>query len=114
MTDARRRLGASGEAQAAAWYEARGYEVLARNWRCRAGEIDLVLARGRRVVVCEVKTRTTAIYGVPAEAVTPAKQRRLRALAATWLQEAPFAPQEVRFDVAAILGGRLEVIEGAF
>jgi putative endonuclease len=114
VTQARRRLGASGEALAAAWYEAQGYEVLARNWRCRAGEIDLILARDRRVVVCEVKARSSTRYGVPAEAVTPTKQRRLRALTATWLQEAPFAPREVRFDVATILAGRLEIIEGAF
>ncbi|MCU1353460.1 MAG: putative endonuclease related to Holliday junction resolvase [Acidimicrobiales bacterium] len=114
MSQARRRLGASGEEQAAAWYRARGYDVLARNWRCRDGEIDLIVTRDRRVVVCEVKTRTTATYGVPAEAVTPAKQRRLRQLAAAWLQDAPFAPREVRFDVAAILAGQIEVIEGAF
>jgi putative endonuclease len=114
VTQARRRLGASGEAQAEAWYRARGYDVLARNWRCPDGEIDLIVARDRRVVVCEVKTRTTAVYGVPAEAVTPTKQRRLRRLAAAWLREAPFAPREVRFDVAAVLAGRIEVIEGAF
>ena len=114
MTQARRRLGASGEAQAAAWYEARGYEVLARNWRCSHGEIDLVVARDRRVAVCEVKTRSSTTYGSPAEAVTPAKQRRLRTLAAVWLQDAPWPPREVRFDVATVLAGEIDVIEGAF
>ena len=116
MTAARLRLGAAGEAQAAAWYEAQGYTVLARNWRCREGEIDLVCARRRRLVVCEVKTRSSAAFGHPAEAVTVAKQKRLRVLAGCWLAQAELAyrPQEIRFDVAAVLAGELEVIEGAF
>ena len=115
MTQARRRLGADGEAMAEAWYRAQGYEVLARNWRCREGEIDLIVARNRLVVVCEVKTRTSAAYGTPAEAITHAKRQRLRHLAAKWLDgDAPFRPREIRFDVACILGGDLDVIEGAF
>jgi Holliday junction resolvase-like predicted endonuclease len=55
VTQARRALGISGENAVAAWYEAHGYEVLARNWRCRAGELDLVVRRGRTFVFCEVK-----------------------------------------------------------
>lgn len=116
MTAARLRLGAQGEDRAAAWYRQHGYEVLARNWRCREGELDLICATGDRIVVCEVKTRSSLAFGHPAEAVTPAKQRRVRALAARWLAagEAPFAPREVRFDVAALLPGEISVIEGAF
>jgi putative endonuclease len=116
VTAARRALGAKGEEQAAAWYVANGYEVVARNWRCREGEIDLVCARDRLVVICEVKTRASAAFGHPAEAVTPAKARRLRVLASRWLADGdvPLRPLEVRFDVAAILAGHLEVIEGAF
>jgi putative endonuclease len=114
VTVARRARGDAGEARAAAWYEAAGYEVLARNWRCRDGEIDLVVARRGCVVFCEVKSRASAAFGLPAEAVTPAKQARLRRLAARWLDEAARRPREVRFDVAAILGDDLEVIEAAF
>ena len=100
---------------AAAWYRDQGYEVLVRNWRCREGEIDLIVARDRLVVFCEVKARTTAAFGAPAEAVTPVKQQRLRRLAARWLdRDAPFRPREIRFDVACILRGTLDVIEGAF
>lgn len=113
-SDRRRALGSAGEEAAARWYAAQGYEVLARNWRCRTGEIDLVLRRGDTVVVCEVKTRTSAAYGLPAEAVTPAKQRRLRALAREWLTATGVRALRIRFDVVAVLGGRLEVIEGAF
>jgi putative endonuclease len=116
VTRARLLLGAQGEELAAAWYRAHGYDVLARNWRCREGEIDLVCAKARRLVVCEVKTRTSDAFGHPAEAVTVAKQRRLRILAGRWLEVAELAyrPREIRFDVAAVLAGHLEVIEGAF
>jgi putative endonuclease len=87
VTTARRALGASGEDAAAAWYEANGYEVVARNWRCRQGELDLVARRGRTFVFCEVKTRTTTAFGAPVEAVTRTKQARIRVLAARWLSE---------------------------
>lgn len=109
------RLGASGEALAAAWYTTRGYEVLARNWRCAAGELDLVVRRGPVVAFVEVKARSTDAFGVPAEAVTAAKQARLRRLAAAWLrEEATTRAGDLRFDVACVLDGRLEIIEGAF
>ncbi|MDQ4132308.1 MAG: YraN family protein [Actinomycetota bacterium] len=117
MSTARRALGAQGEDAAARWYQARGYRVLARNWRCREGELDLVLARGGEVVFCEVKTRSSLAFGTPAEAVTWSKQRRLRTLAARWLREgAPvsFGGAAVRFDVAAVMGDRVEVLEAAF
>lgn len=100
---------------AAEWYRARGYEVVARNWRCREGEIDLIVRQGRALVFCEVKARTTDAFGVPAEAVNRTKQARIRRLAARWLAtESPVRPRQIRFDVVAILGGAIEVIEGAF
>ena len=76
-----------GEGLAAEWYVEHGYDVVARNWRCREGEIDLVVAGHGAVVFCEVKARSSDRYGLPAEAVTPAKQRRLRQLAARFLAE---------------------------
>lgn len=115
MTRARLALGAAGEDRAAAWYEAHGYEVLVRNWRCRDGELDLICALRRDVIVCEVKTRTSLAFGHPAEAVTATKQRRIRRLTAQWLATAsPFAPREVRFDVAAVLPDSIEIIHDAF
>ena len=95
--------------------------MLGRNWRCREGELDLVVSRDRCVVFCEVKTRTGTGFGLPAEAVTGEKQRRLRRLATRWLGEQTpsvgFA--EVRFDVVCVTlraGAEpdLEVIEAAF
>ena len=84
----RQRLGARGEQAVAEWYVARGYRVVARNWRCREGEIDLVVwSRRRDLVFCEVKTRSSTRFGLPAEAVTPAKQQRLRVLATRFLAD---------------------------
>ena len=114
MTQARRALGASGEEAVAAWYERRGYEVVERNWRCREGELDLIVRRNRTFVFCEVKTRTSDAFGAPVEAVNRSKQVRLRHLAARWLADAPMRPTEIRFDVASVLGGQIEVVEGAF
>ncbi len=114
VTGSRRSLGARGEALAATWYSARGYEVLDRNWRCPTGEIDLVLRRGTLLVVCEVKTRSTLAYGAPADSVTAAKRARLRRLAVRWLAAHSVHPATVRFDVAAVLGSKVEVVAEAW
>lgn len=116
MDLAKRALGAYGEEKVAAWYRAHGYEVLARNWRCPAGELDLVCRTGSTLVFCEVKARSSTAFGVPAEAVNVTKQRRLRRLAMEWLAAAEDRPRgvELRFDVASVLGGKIEVIEAAF
>lgn len=115
MTPSRRSVGVAGEAAAAAWYEARGGVVLARNWRCREGELDLVvLVPGGTVAFCEVKARSSLAFGSPLEAVTPAKQAQVRSLARRWLASSGGRPAAVRFDVAGVLGGSVEVIEDAF
>jgi len=118
-SDARRRLGASGEDFAAAWYLERGYDLLDRNWRCNDGELDLVLGARRLVVFCEVKTRRSAAFGAPFEAVTFTKQRKLRTLAMRWLDAHPRRGINLRFDVASVYAPRgeqptIEVIEAAF
>jgi len=114
----RQRLGARGEDRAAAWYRAAGYDVVARNWRCPEGELDLVVGRPGELVFCEVKTRSSDRFGAPAEAVTIAKQRRLRMLAARFLADhvldAGTAGRTIRFDVVAVSGSAVDVIEAAF
>lgn len=118
MTDRRRTLGNLGEDAVARWYAARGYDVVDRNWRVREGELDLVLRLGRTIVFCEVKTRRSDAFGTPFDAVTHAKQQRLRTLALRWLAEhGPRGP--MRFDVAAVrVSGNgppeIEVRTGAF
>jgi len=115
VAHSRQRLGAEGERAAAAWYEARGYQVVERNWRCREGELDLVLRTGRTLVFCEVKTRSSDRFGTAAEAVTYTKQRKVRLVAGRFLEVAPFRFRGVRFDVASVdRKGTVEVIEGAF
>jgi putative endonuclease len=91
--------------------------VLDRNWRCPAGEIDLVLRDGRVLVVCEVKTRSSARFGSPLEGVTERKAARLRRLAARWLSEHQVRPDDVRIDLVGVLvpaqgSPRLEHVRG--
>jgi putative endonuclease len=116
---ARAGLGAAGEALVAAWYRRAGYDVVDRNWRCRDGELDLVLTRAGTVVFCEVKTRASSAYGAPYEAVTTRKQRRLRKLALLWLHAHSGRWRALRFDVGSVVRderGRLlvDVLEDAF
>ena len=79
----------------------------------RGGELDLVLHRDGEIVFCEVKSRRSERYGAAAEAVDWRKQRRIRSLAAQWL-EASGRRGQVRFDVATVTGVEVNVIEGAF
>ena len=113
MTAARQAFGAAGEDQAARWYLEQGYRVVARNWRCREGELDLVVRRGRQLVFVEVKARRTDRFGAPAEAVTIDKQRRIRRVARRYLADTG-ERGTLRFDVVSILGTDLPVIEAAF
>ena len=96
-------LGAYGERVAARHLVAQGLVVLDRNWRCDAGEIDLVLRDGRVLVVCEVKTRSSTAYGEPVATVTEQKAARLRVLAARWLEDHLVRPDEVRIDLVGVL-----------
>lgn len=97
-----------GEDLAARHLEGLGLEILERNWRCRAGEIDIVAGdtRSGTIIICEVKTRSTEDFGSPLAAVTPVKVRRLRALASEWLRAHGTSAREVRIDVIGILLGR--------
>ncbi len=103
MTTTTDRLGARGERIAAAFLADAGLRVLDRNWRCREGELDLVARDGDALVFCEVKTRRGTGFGSPVEAVTPAKQRRLRTLARRWLAAHDEHAPDLRFDVVGVL-----------
>jgi putative endonuclease len=99
-------LGQYGERVAARLLVEQGMVVLDRNWRCDAGEIDLVLRDGEVLVVCEVKTRSSVSCGTPQEAVTPAKLARLRRLAACWISAHGVHPRDVRIDLVAVIRPR--------
>ena len=115
-------IGGIGERAALREYLVRGYRAVATNWRCALGEIDLVVARDGILVFCEVKTRRGSAFGGPFDAVTTAKQRRLRSLATAFLTSRDgggFEGAAVRFDVASVMwaasgGLRIELFEDAF
>ncbi|UOY01536.1 YraN family protein [Blastococcus sp. PRF04-17] len=96
-------LGSHGEDLAVTYLTDEGLTVLDRNWRCREGELDVVARDRTTLVFCEVKTRRGTGYGDPVEAVTYAKQRRLRVLAQRWLAAHDEHAPEVRFDVIGIV-----------
>lgn len=96
-------LGRYGEDLAVQHLQRQGMTVVARNWRCALGEIDVIARDGSRLVVCEVKTRRSVAYGSPLEAVGPRKVRRLRQLAMRWLDEQQIHVPDIRFDVIGIV-----------
>ncbi|MBN1977916.1 MAG: YraN family protein [Anaerolineae bacterium] len=87
MSDARVKLGRQGEELAVAELARSGYEIVARNWRCQAGEVDVVACRDGVFHFFEVRTRRGREYGAPEESVTPAKRRRMVDVALAYLGE---------------------------
>lgn len=118
MSRGRHLLGQRGEALAEAHLTAEGYRVLARNFRCRFGEVDLVADHGGVVVFVEVKTRRGGRAGTGAEAVGPFKRRRLVQAARYFLAVHGLAAAPCRFDVVSLdvgaAGTRVEVLRDAF
>lgn len=117
--NARQRLGRRGEEMAARRLEAEGYRVLARNYRCPFGEVDLVAEEGDCLVFVEVRTRRGDQWGTPEESVTKAKQAKLLRVAESYLDEHAAWDVDWRIDVVAIdvdeRGGvrRLDVVRNA-
>lgn len=104
MTYARNKgLGDYGERVAVEHLRSLGMVVLARNWTCRFGEIDIVARDGATLVICEVKTRSSSAYGGPFEAVTGHKAARLRRLAMHWLEVHDLDPPSLRIDVVSVV-----------
>lgn len=118
MADGKRDTGGLGEDAALHAYIGRGYRLVVRNWRCRIGELDLVLARDGMLVFCEVKTRRGVAFGGGYEAVTARKRAKVQALAEAFLQASGAAPREIRFDVASVSlgprGAEVELFQDAF
>jgi len=115
----RRALGQLGESLAARELERRGYRIVARNWRCPVGEIDLVAERDDMLVFVEVRTRRGNARGTPQESITPAKQAKLIETAQTYLSEQETAERDWRIDVVGVEMSprgkllRIDVIENA-
>ncbi|MGO8882653.1 MAG: YraN family protein [Streptosporangiaceae bacterium] len=96
-------LGSQGEQLAVDYLQQAGLRILDRNWRCDKGEIDIVAADSRVLVICEVKTRSGTRYGAPLEAVDRRKRARLRRLAIRWVVAHGLLFDEVRIDVVGVL-----------
>lgn len=96
-------VGRYGENVAVRHLREAGLEIVERNWRCPEGEIDIVARERGALVICEVKTRSSAVCGLPVEAVTRKKADRLRRLALLWLQAHPAGGADVRFDVVSVM-----------
>jgi len=113
MSDLRSNLGARGERVTLDLYRQRGFTLVAANWRCSLGEIDLILRRRDVLVFCEVKTRRGSRRGAGFEAVDSRKQRKVRALAEVFLLTHSVGPVSVRFDVASVAIGRGQIPGGS-
>ncbi|HKU40230.1 MAG TPA: YraN family protein [Polyangiales bacterium] len=115
---ARIQRGARAEDMACDHLRGLGFEIIGRNIRVGRLELDVIARRGRLVVFCEVRSRTSDWLMTPAQTIDPGKVQRIRSAAAQWLRDAKLGPVQVRFDVASVTfdvpGGRLNHLEGAF
>jgi putative endonuclease len=109
MTTKTQLLGRYGEEQAARYLENKGYQILDRNARTAAGEVDIVATDGGTLVFVEVKTRSTNFSGHPLQAITPRKVATIRRVAAGWCATHKVTNTQVRFDAVSVLiaSGRL-------
>ncbi|MCL2332893.1 MAG: YraN family protein [Actinomycetia bacterium] len=119
LAHTRRALGRQGEEAAAVFLQNLGQRIIARNWRCRLGEVDLITRDGDTIVFCEVKTRKSLGAGQPFESITARKQQRYSRLAEFWLSRHQEEDCAVRFDAVSILvktehEAELTLIKGAF
>jgi putative endonuclease len=113
MSDVRQKLGRLGERLASDALEGRGYRIVEHNFRCRAGEIDLVAREGEDLVFVEVKTRRGSAYGLPEEAVNARKARKIQEIACYYLDLHNLPECSWRIDVVAVQfspAGKLEEI----
>lgn len=120
MKDKRAERGRQGERLARMYLESKDWQILATNWRCRSGEIDIVAQDGNCLVFVEVRTRTSERFGTPAESVDWRKQRKLRQVAGVFLASQSVCAARIRFDMISIRMGEngqdpvLEHLQNAF
>jgi putative endonuclease len=112
VNNAKQVLGKEGERIAEQYLKRKGYKLVERNYRCLAGEVDLIVLDRRVIVFVEVKTRTGHGFGTPLEAVQPRKQRKMMQAAQFFLSQKKLHQRDARFDVVGISWpGREPVIE---
>ncbi|MDJ0803052.1 MAG: YraN family protein [Desulfobacterales bacterium] len=118
MLNLSQRFGQKAEDLAARHLKRRGYKILTRNYRTRAGEIDIIAREGKSLVFIEVKGRQSTRYGSAKAAVTPRKQRQVAKVALWYLKETDQMDAKARFDVVAVTqtgaDARIEIVRNAF
>ena len=106
--------GRQGEAVAFNYLIENNYKILSTNFTCKIGEIDIIAQQKDVIVFVEVKARSTSKFGLPREAVTPYKQRKIKMVATYYLQKTKNFNRSCRFDVIEILDGKINHIVNAF
>ncbi len=121
MTQASSKLGREGEKAAIKFLKKSGYRIIEKNFRTKAGEIDVIAEQDKILVFVEVKTSSGSLLGHPAEALTPHKQKKIASIASSFLAKHKIQDRECRFDVVSILGDpetpkswEIELIQDAF
>ncbi|MGB2579128.1 putative endonuclease [Elusimicrobium simillimum] len=107
-------LGSAGEDAAAKYLEGKKYKILARNYRVKEGEVDIIAIHGKTLVFTEVKARAYSAFGGPLGAVTKSKQHKVALAATNYIKEKQPKFDSIRFDVITVLGSDINHIEGAF
>jgi len=103
MSKQKKELGQTGEELAAQYLLKKGYQIIARNVRYRTGELDIVAQDGDELVFVEVRTRRSTTYGTPGESITWRKQKKVRELALTYIQQEKRQTRSFRFDVVLVV-----------
>jgi len=117
LTGKKQELGTKGENLAVSYLLEKGFRIIARNFRCRLGEIDIIAQKGDYLVFVEVRTRSSRAYGLAQESISRAKVNKLRQLAEFYLAGHPRQGLFIRFDVVAVdwfAGAEITHIENAF
>ena len=118
MSNTTKILGQSGESLAAKFLESKGYKIIAKNFRIRSAEIDIIAELNDEIIFVEVKTRSNTRRGLPAEAVNLRKQEKIIEAASVFMQREEYARNACRFDVIEVFfeGGDWHInhIENAF
>lgn len=102
MSKERLRLATCTESMAAEFLQKNGYRIIARNYRCGFGEIDIIASERRTICFVEVKARRSARFGLPEEAITDLKKRHITKTALAYLKDKKLNSQKLRFDVLSI------------
>ena len=114
MKELNRIVGIEGEAQAEGYLKKKNYKILAKNFSCLLGEIDIIAKQKKTIVFVEVKKRETLRFGMPCEAVDEYKQQKIRTVALYYLKQTKQLESQCRFDVIEIIGNMINHIENAF